>query len=67
MNEIEKLEHLLSHWVDHNRDHVNTYNEWAGKAAALGKNDLSVILKRIAEESNKLEELFREALDSLQK
>jgi len=63
MTELEKLKHLLEHWTGHNEDHVKTYNEWAQKAESLGKKELSRILKQIAEESKKLEGLFKRALN----
>ena len=66
MDELNKLNHLLKHWIDHNKDHVSNYNEWAEKAEALGEHKLSEILRRIAEDSKKLEELFREAIDSME-
>jgi len=65
MDELNKLNHLLNHWIDHNKDHVSNYNEWAEKAEALGEHTLSEVLRRIADESKKLEELFREAIDSI--
>ena len=65
MTELEKLKHLLEHWIEHNEAHVNTYREWASKAEALGKKELSAILKQIAEENKKLEGLFKKALKSI--
>jgi len=62
MTELEKLKHLLKHWAEHNEDHVKTYSEWAEKAGLLGKKELSGILKQIAIESKKLDELFKKAL-----
>lgn len=63
MTELEKLKHLLEHWTEHNEDHVKTYMEWAEKAELLGKKELSGILKQIAAESKKLDELFKRALN----
>ncbi len=65
MTELEKLKHLLEHWTEHNDAHVNTYSEWAVKAESLGEKKLSEILKQIAEESKKLEGLFKKALESI--
>ncbi|MCK5512441.1 MAG: hypothetical protein KAI96_06510, partial [Thermodesulfovibrionia bacterium] len=61
MTELEKLKHLLEHWVEHNNAHVKTYSEWASKTESLGEKELSAILKQIAEESKKLERLFKKA------
>ena len=65
MDELSKLNHLLKHWNDHNKGHVSDYLEWAEKADALGEHKLSEKLRRIADESKKLEELFKEAIDSI--
>ena len=65
MTEIEKLKHLLKHWLDHNDAHIDTYNEWASKAESLGEKELSGILKQIAEDSKKLNGLFDKALKIL--
>ena len=65
MDELEKLKHLIEHWIEHNEAHVNTYREWASKAEALGKKELSEILKQIAEENKKLEGLFKKALKTI--
>ncbi|KPJ99251.1 MAG: hypothetical protein AMK71_10045 [Nitrospira bacterium SG8_35_4] len=65
MTELDKLRHLLKHWMEHNDAHVSTYDEWARKAAAMGENDLSDILKEITCESRKLNNLFQKALESI--
>ena len=61
MTDLEKLKHLLGHWMEHNDAHVNTYTEWAEKADALDRKDISDILQQIVQDSNKLNELFRKA------
>lgn len=61
MTELEKLKHLLEHWIEHNNDHVKTYEEWASKAGSLGQKELADILGRIAEDSKELEALFLQA------
>ncbi len=62
MNELEKLRHLLEHWIEHNDAHVQTYTEWADKADSMGKHELSLIIKDIADNSKKLDELFKKAI-----
>lgn len=61
MKDLDKLKHLLQHWIEHNNDHVKTYEEWASKSEELGQKDLAVILGRIADETKKLESLFQQA------
>lgn len=65
MTDLEKLKHLLKHWMEHNEAHVNTYSEWALKAESSGGKELSDILRQIADESKKLEVLFKKALESI--
>jgi len=65
MTELEKLKHLLKHWMEHNDAHVKTYIEWAEKADGLNRKDISDILKQIVQDSNKLNELFKKAEDAI--
>ncbi len=61
MTELEKLKHLLKHWIEHNDAHIKNYGEWAAKTDSLGEKELSEILGQIAEESRKLNDLFSRA------
>jgi rubrerythrin len=63
MTELEKLKHLLEHWIEHNDAHVRTYDEWADKADALGRSDLAQVLREIANETGRLDELLKKAID----
>jgi len=65
MTELEKLKHLLGHWIEHNKAHIKTYNDWSSKAESLGEEELSAILRRIAEESEKLGGLLKTAIESI--
>jgi len=81
MTDLEKLKHLVKHWIEHNETHVKTYSEWAvrlGESAyrqtgsskaektdSQKMKELSEILEQIADESKKLEELFKKALESI--
>jgi ferritin-like metal-binding protein YciE len=65
VTELEKLKHLLKHWSEHNENHIQTYTEWAGKAESLGKKEVSNLLKQIAEETKRIDELLRKALGAL--
>ena len=61
MDDISKLKHLLGHWAEHNIEHARTYLDWSKKANAIGKTELSAILKQIADETEKLDGLFKSA------
>lgn len=66
MTELEKLRHLLGHWIEHNDAHIETYREWASKAGALGEHELSDVLDQIAGDSKKLNALFHKAKEIIQ-
>jgi len=65
MDDIEKLHHLLKHWIEHNDAHIHTYEEWAEKTDAMGEQALSEILRQICRESEKLNALFQKALERM--
>jgi hypothetical protein len=65
MTELEKLKHLLEHWIEHNEAHVKTYSEWSLKAETLGEKELAGILGQVVEESRKLDGLFKKAMELL--
>lgn len=58
MTDIDKLRKLLGHWLGHNRSHRETYEEWAEKMESLPRNDLALLLKEIAKETEKIDSLF---------
>ena len=36
MTEMDKLRALLSHWIEHNREHALEFERWAGTAEKAG-------------------------------
>jgi hypothetical protein len=32
MNEIEKLRVLIPHWIEHNEEHAEEFNDWSNKS-----------------------------------
>jgi|Deesub1362A_J573_1020465.scaffolds.fasta_scaffold00284_34 rubrerythrin len=67
MTDIEKLKHLLEHWIEHNKEHVRVYREWADRAEAVGRKELAGILRDIAMENERMEGLFKKALEDIKK
>lgn len=62
MDDLERLKVMLEHWLEHNREHARTYKEWAERADAMGRKDIARVLSDISLESERLENLFIEAL-----
>ncbi len=44
-----KLQKLLPHWVEHNEEHAQKFDEWAAKARQLGLEDVANRLASAAE------------------
>ncbi len=65
MNELEKLKHLLHHWMEHNDEHAETYRQWSEKALSAGNKELSEVLMTLSDESKGLKRLFEKAINSV--
>jgi cobalt/nickel transport system ATP-binding protein len=64
MNEMDKLQHMLGHWLEHNREHAATYGMWGDRAAAAGKPELAAILKEISQKTADMDQLFQRAAEA---
>ncbi len=65
MDDVQKSRIRLSHWIDHNEDHLNGYREVAQLLKALGRTAAAVRIDegvRLTEDANRA---FREALAEL--
>lgn len=63
MAEITKLHYLLQHGAEHNKEHAKTYFEWSNKASLLGRKELAELLKKIADDTIKMDALFKKAIE----
>ncbi len=59
--EMERLRILLEHWIEHNHEHADTYIQWAEKAMTPGSEHIARMLREIAKETRKIDELFNRA------
>lgn len=59
----EKLQTLLSHWVNHNNDHAANYMEWSKKTREGGRSDIADLLKEASEMTGKITTVFEKALN----
>jgi len=67
MDKMGKLHHMIEHWMEHNDEHLKTYNDWAGRARGEGMEDTAKALDEIARATKNLGELFRKALSTIPK
>ncbi len=59
--EMEKLRILIEHWMEHNREHAETYLQWAEKARSAENTDLAEMLREIASQTRKIDSFFQRA------
>ena len=66
MSEVtqERLEILLKHWIEHNKEHSEEFRSWAEKAKDFGDTTQVAILEAAQQMDKANASLFR-ALDSL--
>lgn len=57
----EKLAKILDHWIKHNKDHADTYKDWAERARQAGMDDAAGLLKEAADLNITMNEKFEAA------
>lgn len=61
MTFAEKIEKLLSHWIQHNDDHASTYRGWADQARQNHLAEVAAIIEEAAEMNLAINEKFEKA------
>jgi len=64
-NEMTKLEILLDHWIEHNREHAHEFTEWAERAKGLGQVAVHDDMAQAVRHINEANEYLRAALKRL--
>jgi len=59
----EKLLKLLEHWIKHNNDHAETYQDWADRARQNQLEDAAGLIEEAAEINLKVNSKFEQALE----
>ncbi len=65
MDDWNKLNHLLGHWVEHNRSHGEGYKKWIGFAESTGRQDIAGEIQAALECSSEMNRHFEKAMDLL--
>lgn len=63
MENIEKLQVLLHHWIDHNKGHEADFTKWQKIISEEGHNKLSLTFGEILEKVGEINNLLQDALD----
>ncbi len=66
MSMAEKLNTLLTHWIDHNDSHMQNYLSWAAKAQDAGLDDVADALKAAGNLSQTVTEKLKRGLAALE-
>ena len=64
---MDKLKILLSHWVDHNKEHGEEFRAWAEKAGGIGEAVVQRDMLDAAQYMDKSSESLLGALEQLSK
>jgi len=64
---IKKLNVLLTHWMEHNREHATEYEEWSLQAKTEGFTEASNALKEASEVIQKTNEKLLKTWEILKK
>ena len=63
----KKLPVLVTHWMEHNREHASEYETWAGRAKQEGLAEVAHALQEAADIIQKTNEKLLKAWESLKK
>ena len=66
METEHKLAHLLPHWVEHNRAHLDTYRQWADKAHEAGLDEVAGHMEEAIKAVQQANAALERALEPLQ-
>lgn len=61
-----RLQKLLPHWVEHNEEHAQKFEEWAEKARQLGLEEVSRRLITAAELFHKATQELKAAVQEME-
>jgi nickel/cobalt exporter len=60
-----KLKILLSHWIEHNKEHAEEFTEWALKAKSVGKGEVHDHMMKAVQQMNGANKSLLAALERL--
>ncbi len=66
MDDKARLVKMIEHWIHHNEDHARSFADWAQRAERLEARQACDCLQEAVAMMERLNQRFREALQSLQ-
>ncbi len=64
-DDAAKLAILLSHWIEHNKEHAEEFTEWALKAKSNGKGEVHDHMMKAVQQMNGANKSLLAALERL--
>jgi hypothetical protein len=64
-SDVEKLQTLISHWLNHNEDHGSEYGKWAEVARQAGYVSTAEFIEEAVDLLAKADKAFEKALESV--
>jgi hypothetical protein len=61
--DVDKIRILLSHWVEHSREHAAEFFEWAERIKGLASNEVVLHLRSSGEAMEKVTKHLQAALN----
>ena len=65
-DDLAKLRVLLPHWIEHNDEHAASFQRWAAKARALGRDETAQRIEEAVERMGVCNQALTAALDALE-
>ncbi len=62
LTDIEKLQRLIPHWIEHNQSHAAEFLRWAALARSSGQEQTAVLIEKAAALLQKAEDALEAAL-----
>ena len=63
--DMEKLQILISHWIEHNEEHAGEFRKWAEKARSAGNTAVHDDILNAIQRLNEANEHLRKAMAKL--
>ena len=63
--DMEKLQILIKHWIEHNEEHAGEFKEWAERAKSFGNTAVHDDILNAIEKLRDADEHLRKALEKL--
>jgi hypothetical protein len=64
MDNLEKIQLLLQHWIDHNKGHAEEFGQWQQTMAAEGQKAIADCLHEAIHSLEQIDHLLAKAMES---